>query len=194
MATIWRYPLQPTQNAANAAATGAIGTTLQSALIGAPIPQLPPVFQPGARLTLEANLEYTTTSATPTLILGFYIGSVGQAITSKTAIAVTSTMATLSTATAWPVYVYWTGTIRAVGPTSGTLHGSGYTIMPQTIASYTSTSAVANWWTMPITQALRTVSTLNFNQTNEIDFGVTWSSNTGTPTITVTDYFCELSG
>jgi hypothetical protein len=188
MATLWRFPLQPTNVAAATPATGAIGTTLQTATAGLPLPQLPPIFQPGGRLILECNGEITTTSATPTLIAGFYIGSVGQATTSKTALAITTTMALPSSVTAGPFIMYYSGTIRGLGPSAGVIHGQGYCLVGSSLTAFNAASS------LPVTQALRTVSTLDLSQTNELDIGITFSSNTGTPSITITDFWADLSG
>jgi hypothetical protein len=47
---------------------------------------------------------------------------------------------------------------------------------------------------MPVTAALRTVSTLNLSQVNEIDVGVTLSATAGSPSVTITGLWAELSG
>jgi len=47
---------------------------------------------------------------------------------------------------------------------------------------------------MPTTAAARTVSTLNTYQNNQIDVGVTLSVTTGSPSVTVTDVFFDLTG
>jgi hypothetical protein len=148
------------------------------------------VYLPGARLSIKAHGEITSTSATPTCALGFYMGSVGQAIGSKTAIAVSAALAISASAVAWPFDVEYDGTFRALSPSAGAIHGMG----------------IVTWWgnvgltgtgtpnPMPTTAAARTVSTLNTDQFNEIDFGITLSSTTGTPSVTITDFWAELSG
>jgi hypothetical protein len=44
------------------------------------------------------------------------------------------------------------------------------------------------------TAASRTVSTLNTKQPQECDLGITLSSVTGAPSVTVTDFWAELTG
>lgn len=112
-------------------------------------PQPLPVIQggtlrPGAKIWIKAVGEFSTT-ATPTINLGFYIGTVAGAIT--TDIALSGTI-TAGTATAWPWDMEWLGTCTAVG-TAGSITGSG------TLQLGTSLTAFANS-AIPITQALRT--------------------------------------
>src|SRR5258707_11081016 len=95
-----RSPLQPVESGAGTAVTAA---ALTSGLGGLTLPQLPPVGTPGGHLSLKATGELTSTSATPTVILGFYIGSVGQAIGSKAVIAASAALVINFAATALPV-------------------------------------------------------------------------------------------
>src|SRR5258708_22236978 len=189
MAIMWRYPLQPLESGAGTAVTAA---ALTSGLGALPVPQLPPVGTAGARLSLRCTGEITSTSATPTVILGFYVGSVGQAIGSKAVIAVSAALAINVAATAWPFIMYWDGTIRSLSPTAGVLHGQGGVKSGFGAAGGLSAAFVET--PIPITAALRTLSTVNNDQTNEIDVGITLSSVTGTPSVTITDMWAELSG
>ena len=90
-----------------------------------PLPQLPPVTVQGSRLSLRATGELTSTSSTPTVVLGFYIGSVGQAIGSKAVIAATTTLAISASATAWPFIMEYDGTLRTESSSAGVIHGQG---------------------------------------------------------------------
>jgi hypothetical protein len=187
MAQVWRFPLTPLQSAAGVAVTAA-------ALTGsglADLPQMPPSYLvQGGRLVLKATLEVTSTSSTPTLTLGFYIGSVGQAIGSKTAIAVSAALAISASATAWPAILEYDGTLRTLSSSAGVIHGQGVALSWANVGL--TGTGVPN--PMPTTAAARTVSTLNTSQVNEIDVGVTLSSTTGSPSVTVTDLWAELSG
>lgn len=191
MAVVYRYPQLPLQSGAGTAVTAA---ALTSGLVGMPYPQLPPVEVAGSRLIIEANGELTSTSATPTVILGFYMtasgGGLGQAIGSKIVLAASAALPISATATAWPFQMYYSGTIRTLLPGTGVIHGQGY------VTSWFNIGLSGDGTTnpIPITQALRTVSTLNTSQTNEIDLGITLSSTTGTPSVTITDMWVELSG
>lgn len=185
MAQQWRYPLSPIPYGAGTAVTAA---ALTSGLGGLPIPQLPPVDRPGGRLIIEAELEHTSTSATPTLTLGLYLGSVGQAIGSKTLIAASSALAISASAAAWPIMLYYSGKIRTLSPSAGVIYGQGWIKQGASLTTFNTPVP------FPITQALRTVSTLNTDQVNEVDLGITLSVTTGTPSVTVTDFSAEYSG
>jgi hypothetical protein len=187
MAVVWRYPLQPLQNAAGGAITAA---ALTASGIN-PLPQLPPVQIPGSRLSLRATLEVTVTSSTPTLTVGFYMGSVGQAIGSKAVLCTSAALALSASATLWPLIIEWDGTFRTLLSASGVIHGQG--IATSWLNVGLTGAGVAN--PMPTTAAARTVSTnVNTSQVNEIDVGVTLSSSTGVTGVYVTDLWAELSG
>lgn len=192
MATLWRYVLGPQPSAAGTAVTAA---SLTSGLGGLPIPIIPAgLFQPGARLEIGCNGELTSTSATPTVILGCYIGSQAQAIGSKQVIGVSAALPISASATAWPFDLIYRGTFRvlseASGSANGSIHGHGH------INSWFNVGLSGDGTTnpFPITAALRTVATINSNQYNELDLGITLSSTTGTPSVTITDFWAELSG
>ena len=188
MAQVWRYPLFPLQSSASGTAVTAAALTASGMN---PLPQLPPVSVQGSRLSLRATGEFTSGSSTPTLVLAFYIGSVGQAIGSKLAICATTTLALPASATAWPFIMEYDGTLRTESSSAGVIHGQGIVYYA---ANATGLSAAMTVNPMPITAALRTVSTLNLSQVNEIDVGVTLSATTGTPSVTITDLWAELSG
>ena len=189
MATLWRFPAMPLVAAAGTAVTAA---ALTSGLGGiSELPALPPIDVPGSKLTIEADLEVTSTSATPTLTLGFYIGTGGQAIGSKTAIAVSAALPISASATAWAVHMRYVGTFRTLSQGgAGVLHGMG------TIESWCNVGLTGDGTTnpFPVTAAARTVSTLNTKQFNELDLGITLSSVTGSPSVTCTDFWAELTG
>lgn len=190
MAVVWSYPVQPFDTAAGTAVSG--GTTLTA---GTPLPQ--PVAPPfslnneaGAGIRMTFNGEYTTSSATPTLTIGFYISAPGTAIGSATALAVTTGM-TLGAITGGQIYGHYLGTIRALSSGSsgnGTIHGAGFVMVG------TSLTAAMTTYPLGITQAGRTVSTVNTLQNNQFDIGVTLSSTTGTPSVTITDLNIEIMG
>ncbi len=185
MAQQWRYPLSPIVAGSGTAVTAA---ALTSGLGGLPLPQLQPVDRPGGRLIIEAQLEHSSSSATPTLTLGLYIGSVGQAIGSKTLLAASSALALSASAAGWPIMLYYSGKFRTLSPSAGVIYGQGW--IKQGSALTTFSAAVP----FPVTQALRTVSALNTDQVNELDIGITLSATTGAPSVTVTDFSPEYSG
>jgi len=182
---LWTYP------AAQAGLPAAAGTAVTAAALtaGTPVPPpiCPPLAVPGMKLRLQAELEITSTSATPTVILGFYIGAVGGAIGSATVLAVTSAQAISASAASWPITMRWKGTFRSLG-TAVTAHGTGELLYSTSLTAWTTAP-------YPVTLAARTTAaTVNTEQSNQIDVGVTLSSVSGTPSVTVTELFAELIG
>jgi hypothetical protein len=189
MATLWRWPLTPQASAAGVAVTAAAPTGSGIS----PLPQLPAfVYQPGCHLFLRATGEVTSTSATPTVVLGFYFGATGSAIGSKAQSFVTAALAINVAATAWPFILEFDGTVRAVSGSAGAVHGQG--ICYQGFGAAGGLSAALVPLPFPVTAAARSVATFNSMQNLEIDVGVTLSSVTGTPSVTVTDLWCDASG
>jgi hypothetical protein len=184
MQTIWSAPVGPLSSAAGSAVTAAALTA------GTPVP--PPIIpggtlQLGSRLLLEADLEMTSASATPTLALGFYIGAVGGAIGSATLVAATPANALSASAAAWPVKLRYRGTIRVLSPSAAVIQGTAEQLYGTSLTAWTSTP-------FPVTAAARTVSALNTQQNNQLDVGITLSSVTGSPSVTVTGFYAEILG
>jgi hypothetical protein len=103
------------------------------------------VLRPQSKLEIEACGEFSTTG-TPTLALGFYIGTVAGSIT--TVIAESSAITTGSGAASWPWSLRWTGICTAVG-TAGSFTGSGELKLGTSLTAWTTVP-------IPITLALRT--------------------------------------
>lgn len=101
----------------------------------------------GSKLWFKAVGEFSTTG-TPTLALGFYIGTVAGAIT--TVIAESGAITTGSGAAAWPWDLEWTGVCTGTGA-SGTVVGSGTLQLGTSLTAFTNS-------TIPVTQALRTIT------------------------------------
>jgi hypothetical protein len=99
----------------------------------------------GSSITIEAEGEFSTTG-TPTLALGFYIGTAAAAIT--TVIAESSVITTGSGAASWPWHMEWKGLVTATG-TAGSVTGQGWLDLGTSLTASTRTP-------IPITLALRT--------------------------------------
>jgi hypothetical protein len=117
---------------------------------GAGIGELPTiqggVLNMGSKLVIDASGEFSTT-ATPTLALGFYIGTIAGAIT--TVIAESSAITTGSGAASWPWHLEWTGLVVGTG-TAGSIVGSGFLDLGTSLTAVTRSP-------IPITLALRTI-------------------------------------
>lgn len=176
-------PVPPFHNAAGAS----FGTfTTRQDVSPTPVPViLPYQLRIGSKLRIEAQGEYSST-ATPTIVLGVYVGSgVGasgapSAIT--TVLAETGTVS-LATAAAWPWKLDLNVTVTALG-TSGTFLCSGNA---HAGSSLTALSDLA----VPITQALRTV-TVNTTVANAVGVCATFSASSASNTVKVNSLLVSL--
>jgi hypothetical protein len=100
----------------------------------------------GMKIKVEAEGEFSTTG-TPTLSIGCYIGTQAGAIT--TVLAENTAIATGSGAASWPWRLEWRGIFVATG-TSGSVVGSGDLELGTSLTAF---SALA----IPSTLALRTI-------------------------------------
>lgn len=185
----WSAPVPPLGTASGAAVTG--GTSLAD---GSP---QPPIIIPGdfldlgTEIRIRAHGEYTSTSATPTFTFGFYWGTPGVAIGSALALAVTPAMALSASGSSWPWMAEWDGECRLMstgaGGNTGQINGQGKFHLGSSLTAFAVPQA------MPVTKALRTVS-LDTSINKAIMAGVTLSSTTGTPSVTVDDLIVELLG
>lgn len=191
--TLWSAPIPPL-NAAS------ISPTIAASLVDvspAEIVILPGQLNLGTRIRLYAHGEFTTTSATPTIKLGFYMNQVGTAIgTTEAILAETTTQAVGSSSTAWPYSMWWNGRVTALtGPAdaanSGTVYGQGEVAWPTSLTAWTRSP-------IPLTNALRTVTQtatgLNMLTAQKVMIGTTWSTATGVTSFTVDEFTCELLG
>jgi hypothetical protein len=185
MAVLWTYP--PSVSGVSSAAGTAVTAAALTAGTPAPPPVLPPIPFAGVRLRIVCDLEMTSTSATPTLTLGVYLGAVGGAIGSATVLGVTGANALTATTTAWPIKMYWDGTFRNLG-TAVTMHGTGHLLYASSLTAWATTP-------FPLTAAARvTAATINTEINNQLDVGITLSSTTGSPSVTVTELHARLDG
>lgn len=156
----WRAPLPPLHIAS--------GTALNTSITLTDISPLPNIVVPGnqfdfgATVHVEACGEFSTTG-TPTLLLGFYLGGVAG-----TALAVSGVITTGSGAAAWPWRMEWQGRIRVLG-TSGSIKGQGELKLGTSLTAF-ALSAI------PITQALRTV-TWDTTAAKAITVGAQWGTS-----------------
>jgi len=135
-------------------------------VFGAYVPRL------GQKLWIKTNGEFSTTG-TPNITLGLYIGTVAASIT--TDIALSSVIATGSGAAAWPWEMEWLGTFAGTIGTTCTVVGSGELKLGTSLTAWTSTP-------IPITQALRTV-TWDTTIARAIGVSCTYSASSASNTV-----------
>ena len=160
-----------------------------------PLPQIPATLltegSPAVGPREPGSVWCTTTGSTA--VVALYGGAVGSAIGSKTLIAASGTLSFATGAASWPAFFTYDGTFRGLSSTAGQIHGSG-TYKSGHIAAGGGLAVALIEYPLPITLALRTVSTLNTSQNIELDIGITMSATTGTPSLLVTDLWADLSG
>lgn len=172
--TYWVAPIPP-MNFADGTPSTALSLTDITPTPNKPMPNP----EQGSILRLRAHCEVTSTSTTPTLLLGFYWGGIGGV-----ALA-TATALVMPIVTSGPVIMEYEGEFRILG-TSGQIKGAGKVYM---CTSLTGLSLTA----IPATAAARTV-TVSTAAGLIVNVGATWSSATGTPSITCTHFNAEMVG
>lgn len=174
----WVAPVTPLTYTDGTAFTSA--TTLTDISPAASRPT--PVPELGTCLRLRAFCEVTTTSATPTLTLGFYWGGVAAA----NPVASGAGLVMPASITAGELIIEYEGEFRALGA-AGQIYGAGRVFMPSSLTAFATPVPV------PQTAAARlvTVSTLTGLQ---VTVGALWSSVTGSPSITCRHFLAELAG
>lgn len=171
----------------HAAAGASFGTfTARQDVSPTPVPLiLPNQLRVGSRFRIEAQGEYSSTG-TPTLVLGAYLGSglgaSGAPSAITTVLAETSAIS-LATAAAWPWKLDLVCMVTALGTTgqllvSGNAHAG---------SSLTALSDIP----LPITQALRTVA-FNTTVANAIGVCATFSASSASNTVKVNNLFATL--
>lgn len=163
-----------------AVASGAAFNTFTTKKDVSPLP-IPRIMagklRAGSVVKIEAEGEYSTT-ATPTLVWGLYLGTHSgeqTAPTITTDIALSSAITTPSGAAAFPWRMEWRGKVTKVG-SSGSMIGNG------TLEQGTALTTQASF-PIPITQALRTVA-INTTVENAVGVSATWSASSASNSIT----------
>lgn len=161
-----------------APASGAAFNTFTTKKSVDPLPV--PVIKGGqlrqaSKIRLYAFGEYSTTG-TPTINLGFWFGTRALAISGD--IALSSTITTPSGAAAFPWSMEWEGICNAVG-TAGTLLGTGNLLLGSALTTFNAAVPI------PITQALRTVSSFDTTIERAVGVSCTWGTSSASNSITV---------
>lgn len=174
-AQYWVATLNANQNNAVAGTALASSTTLTDV---SPAPQL---VLPANFLTVGSTLRLTaggffSNTATPTLLLGFYIGGVAG-----TALAATGATTTTTGATSWPWRLEYTGVVRTVG-SSGTIMGSGFCLLGTSLTAYSTIP-------MPAT-ALATI-TRDTTAAQALTVGAQWGTSSASNTLTLQYFIAE---
>jgi hypothetical protein len=125
----------------------------------------------GSKIWVSSYGEFSTTG-TPNLTLGLYIGTVAGAIT--IVLAESSVIVTGSGAAAWPWHMEWVGIVVGVG-TTGSIVGEGYLDIGTSLTASTRTP-------IPVTAALRTVA-IDTTIARAVGVCATWGTSSGSNTV-----------
>lgn len=175
MRQYWVAPIPPLHIADGAAYNTSVALT--------DVSPTPPIVLPanllesGSEIELEAHGQFSTTG-TPTLLLGFYLGGVAGV-----ALAATAATTTGSGAAAWPWMMRYRGTVRAIG-SAGSINGMGRLYLG---TSLTALSMVA----LPASAAARTVA-IDTTGAKSITVGAQWGTSSASNTLTVNDISVKL--
>lgn len=127
-------------------------------------------LEPGVEIEITAEGQFSNTS-TPTLLLGFYYGGVAGA-----ALAASTTVTTITGATAWAWQMRYRGTVRSIGST-GSINGQGALYMPASLTQFQAAYCI------PATAAARTV-TIDTTTAKTITVGAQWGTSNASNTLT----------
>jgi len=168
-------PIGPFPAAASAAFN--TFTTKQNVTTLGNVPVIPAgKLRAGSKLVVNARGNFSTTG-TPTLSLGFWIGT--RALTMTIDLAISSLITTASGAAAFPWIMEWEG-LCTKADVSGTLLGHGKLYLGSSLIAFNAPVPI------PITQALRTVA---IDTTIERAIGVSaaFSASSGSNQVQVDD-------
>lgn len=148
-----------------------------------PMPIMPATLaRAGTKLWIKANGEFSTTG-TPNITLGLFIGTLANPSVITTDIALSSVIATGSGAAAWPWEMEWQGTFTSdLG--SNNVTGSGELKLGTALTTWTSTP-------IPVTAALRTF-TWDTTVAKAIGVSATYSASSASNTVKVNNLIALL--
>ncbi len=140
-----------------------------------PLPVIPgSKLRPGSKIHFRACGDVSSTGS-PTITLGFWFGTRAGTITGDIAVTAAQTVAT---AAAWPWWMEWEGICTGTG-TAGTLLGQGQC---QIGSSLTAFSAEVP---LPVSAALRTVSSFDTTIERAIGVSAAFSASSASNQVTV---------
>jgi len=134
----------------------------------------------GSKIKIEAEGEFSTTG-TPTLVLGFYIGTAAGAIT--TVIAESAAITTASAAAALPWRLEYRGIVTTLG-VSGACVGMGDLELGTTLTAFSDNA-------IPATQALRTI-VWDTTIARAIGVCATWGASSASNTVKTINHSVAL--
>lgn len=161
----------------NGAGTALASSTTLTDISPAPQCVLPANYlYAGQRLRLTAYGIFSTTTGTPTLLLGGYYGGVAG-----TLLAATAANATTNNSASWPWQLYLDIYVRTTG-SSGTVWCNGTVNVGSALTTF-NTYAIPSSQTQPIT--------INTTTANALTVGAQWGTSSASNTVTCEDAYIE---
>ena len=168
-----QYTYEALLNAPNPTASAAALASSAALTDISPVPQLilpANYMQPGKVFRLTAAGVFSNT-ATPTLLIGFYIGGVAGA-----AIAASGAITTITAATAWSWIAQVSFQVRTIG-TSGTIFPfAGGLLMPASLTAFQAK--------YPIPAAAPAAVTVDTTAAKAVTVGAQWGTSSASNTVT----------
>jgi hypothetical protein len=141
-----------------------------------PLPVIPAgKLRLGSKIHIRAHGEYSSLTGA-SLTVGFWFGTRAASITGDIALA--SAFTTGTTPAAWPFWMEWDGMCNAVG-TAGSLHGQGQIQFGSSLTAFNAEQPI------PVSAALRTVSTFDTTIERALGVSATWGASSASNSITV---------
>lgn len=152
--------------------------TTKQDVCGAPLRKVIPggKLRRGAQVYYRAWGEYSSLTGA-SLTLGVWFGTRAASITGDLALG--SAFTTGTTPAAWPWELEWEGLLNSDPGTGATLLGQGKYRIGSSLTAFN------NEQPMPVTQALRTVSSFDTTIERAIGVSATWGASSGSNSITV---------
>lgn len=152
--------------------------TTKKSVDALPVPViLPGKLRAGSKVAALAKGEYSTTG-TPNLTMGFWIGTRQLAITLDLAL---SSVIVTPTATGWPWEMSWDGICISTGAGTHALVGTGFLRLGSSLTTYSDPIPI------PITKALRTVA-IDVTIERAIGVSATWGASAAGNEVQVYDH------
>lgn len=140
-----------------------------------PLPTIPAgKLRPGSQIEVDVIGEFST-SGTPTLALGIYLGTQAGSIT--TVLAESAATATGSGAAAWPWQLHWEGIVTGIG-TAGSITGIGGLTLGTALTTYAAVVPI------PTTAAAR-VNAIDTTIARAIGVCATWGTSSASNTLKI---------
>jgi hypothetical protein len=177
MAQKWAFPLDPQYTASGTAYASSTTLTDVSPTPNKVVPAN--YLLPGMKLRLKTCCKFSNT-ATPTLLLGFYLGGVAG-----TALAATSAITTTTGATNWRADMVLDLRVETIGSSGTVMPMNGYLDLGTSLTAFTH---------RPIPETALATVTWDTTASKALTVGAQWGTSSASNTLTCVDFDVEIVG